>query len=323
VSRWTLALFVLAGCEAFGNKGATGGAGDVAESGTRQGSAGGFSATMSSELAKAGIGGPVSAAPPSPGPSVLPIEPADSAGSATGATSAETTVAGSADQASATGADATAVTGQPGDAVRASDAIADSKAADTQAASDAKATDARATDAKAAADSKPGPAGDGKLVAGAQAVGAVRAPATRSYVKPPAEIAAIKFDLEPNWERDMGEAATISLVVKVPSSNDARMFSVRYGYEDQAAPVDCDQYRKHLENTGAMKVTMNRQRGAACYIEGTDRGGVMAYRYLLTYGGKRLMCHGSLYKDPASAALGDLRDKVLQQAKKICETLAL
>ena len=63
--------------------------------------------------------------------------------------------------------------------------------------------------------------------------------------------------------------------------------------------------------------------GAACYIEGTDQGGMVAYRFLLTYGGKRLMCHGSLYKDKDSAALGDLRDKVLMQAKKICETLAL
>ena len=35
------------------------------------------------------------------------------------------------------------------------------------------------------------------------------------------------------------------------------------------------------------------------------------------------MCRGSLYKDAASTALGDLRDKVLMQAKKICETLAL
>jgi len=72
-----------------------------------------------------------------------------------------------------------------------------------------------------------------------------------------------------------------------------------------------------------MKVTRNRQKGGACYLEGTDQGGVVAFRMLLTYGGKRLMCHGSLYKDSASAALGDLRDKVLMQAKKICETLAL
>ena len=72
-----------------------------------------------------------------------------------------------------------------------------------------------------------------------------------------------------------------------------------------------------------MRVTLNRQRGAACYIEGTDQGGVVSYRYLLTYGGKRLSCHGSLYKDASATALGDLRDKVLMQAKKICETLTL
>jgi hypothetical protein len=147
--------------------------------------------------------------------------------------------------------------------------------------------------------------------------------ASRTYVKPPADVAAIKLDLEPNWERDVGEAGTFSLVVKVPKTNDTRVFSVRYGYEDDSAPIDCDQYRKFLEDRGSMKVTLNRQKGGACYIEGTDQAGVVAFRMLQTYGGKRLLCHGSLYKDPASAALGDLRDKVLMQAKKICETLAL
>jgi hypothetical protein len=141
-------------------------------------------------------------------------------------------------------------------------------------------------------------------------------------VKPSAELAAIKFDLEPNWDRDLGEAGTFSLVVKVPNTNEQRVFSVRYGYEDQSAPPDCDGYRKFLDDKKVMTVTLNRQRGAACYIEG-NQGGVAVFRYLLTYGGKRLMCSGSLYKDPASASLGDLRDKVLMQAKKICETLAL
>jgi hypothetical protein len=144
----------------------------------------------------------------------------------------------------------------------------------------------------------------------------------RTPVKPSAELAAIKFDLEPNWDRDLGEAGTFSLVVKVPNTNDQRVFSVHYGYEDQAAPPDCDGYRKFLDDKKVMTVTLNRQRGAACYIEG-NQGGVAVFRYLLTYGGKRLMCSGSLYKDPASASLGDLRDKVLMQAKKICETLAL
>jgi hypothetical protein len=142
-------------------------------------------------------------------------------------------------------------------------------------------------------------------------------------VKPAPDVAAIKFELEPNWERDMGEAGTFSLVVKIPNTEDTRVFMVRYGYEDAAAPIDCDLYRKYLEDRGSMKVSLNRQSGGACYIEGTDQGGVIAYRFLVNYGGKRLMCHGSLYKDQASAALGDLRDKVLIQAKKICETLAL
>jgi hypothetical protein len=157
----------------------------------------------------------------------------------------------------------------------------------------------------------------------AKAVGAVAAPASRGYVKPSADVAAIKLDLEPNWDRDMGEAGTFSLVVKLPGTDDTRLFMVKYGYEDQNAPKDCEAYKKFLEEQGMMKVSLNRQRGAACYIEGTDQGGSLAYRYLITYGGKRLMCHGSLYKDAASSALGDLRDKVLMQAKKICETLAL
>jgi hypothetical protein len=321
VSRWTVTALLacaLAACEAIGDKGTAAG-GDVAESGTRQGSAGGFSATMSSELAKAGIGEPVIATPPASRPSVQPIEPAGSAD-----TGAGPALAGAADAAAA---DANAKDVRPSEGAEPGDgrmATAANAMEDTKAAANATAADlTAAADAKAATNAQVTATDSKSSTSTVQAVGAVQAPATRSYVKPPADIAAIKFDLEPNWERDMGEAATISLVVKVPATNDARLFSVRYGYEDQAAPADCDQYRKYLEDKGAMKVTMNRQRGAACYVEGADRGGAMAFRYLLTYGGKRLMCHGSLYKDPASAALGDLRDKVLQQAKKICETLAL
>lgn len=130
------------------------------------------------------------------------------------------------------------------------------------------------------------------------------------------------MDLEPNWDRDYGEAGTFSLVLKIPNTETTRVFSVRYGYDDPAAPVDCDQYRKFLEDKKVMTVTLNRQRGGACYIEGTTAGAA-SFRYLVNYGGKRLMCSGSLYKDAASASLGDLRDKVLMQAKKICETLAL
>ena len=142
--------------------------------------------------------------------------------------------------------------------------------------------------------------------------------ANRVHVKPSPDLAAIKFDLEPNWDRDYGEAGTFSLVVKVPNTEEQRVFSVRYGYDDQSAPVDCDQYRKFLEDKKVMAPKLNRQRGGACYVESDSM-----FRYLVNYGGKRLMCTGSLYKDAASSALGDLRDKVMMQAKKICETLAL
>ena len=63
---------------------------------------------------------------------------------------------------------------------------------------------------------------------------------------------------------------------------------------------------------------MNRQRGGACYVESDSM-----FRYLVNYGGKHLICYGSLYKDAASSQLGDLRDKVVMAAKKICETMSL
>ena len=43
----------------------------------------------------------------------------------------------------------------------------------------------------------------------------------------------------------------------------------------------------------------------------------------MLYGGKHLICYGSLYKDAESSKLGDDRDQTLIQAKQICETLAL
>ena len=72
-----------------------------------------------------------------------------------------------------------------------------------------------------------------------------------------------------------------------------------------------------------LTVDLNRQRGSAWYLQGTDGTGAPAFRYLVNYGGKKLVCGGLLYKDAASNQLGDLRDKVIIQAKEICETLAL
>jgi hypothetical protein len=146
----------------------------------------------------------------------------------------------------------------------------------------------------------------------------------RGHVEPGPALGAIKLDLEPNWDRDFESAGTISFVLKVPGSSDQRVFLFHYGYDLPTAPAERELYKKFLAEQKQLDVTLDRQRGAAWYLEGTDTDGNPAFRMLVTYGGKRLVCSGSLYKDRASTALGpDLRDKVVNTAKKICETLAL
>jgi hypothetical protein len=144
------------------------------------------------------------------------------------------------------------------------------------------------------------------------------------HVTPPPELAAIKLDMEPNWDRDYATAGTISFVLRVPSSSDTRLFSFTYGYDYPGAPNDRDAYKKFLSDHRVLDVTLDRQKGAAWYLEGNDAAGQPAFRYLVLYGGKRLVCFGSLYKTREATALGpDLRDKVVSTAKKICETIAL
>jgi hypothetical protein len=144
------------------------------------------------------------------------------------------------------------------------------------------------------------------------------------HINPPAEVAAIKLDMEPNWDRDFETAGTISFVLRVPSSSETRVFSFNYGYDFPGAPNDRDAYKKFLADRRVLDVTLDRQKGAAWYLEGNDDGGQPAFRYLVLYGGKRLVCYGSLYKTREATALGpDLRDKVVSAAKKICETIAL
>ncbi|HEX7699965.1 MAG TPA: hypothetical protein VF403_04570, partial [Kofleriaceae bacterium] len=147
----------------------------------------------------------------------------------------------------------------------------------------------------------------------------------RAHVEPGSALGAIKMDMEPNWDRDYETAGTISFVLKVPNSTDTRVFNFHYGYDVIGAPTDRDAYKKYLADQKVLNVTLDRQRGAAWYLEGTDGAtNNPAFRMEVTYGGKRLVCYGSLYKDKESTAFGpDLRDKVVNAAKKICETLAL
>jgi hypothetical protein len=150
------------------------------------------------------------------------------------------------------------------------------------------------------------------------------APEPHGPVKLSAELAAIKLSLLPNWDRDVDAAGTFQYVVRIKGSQATKTFSFHYGYEDSRAPADRDQYKKYLQDAKVLLGDIkDRQRGAAWFLEGTDASGLPAFRYLVLYGGKRLICYGSLYKDGDSSRLGDDRDQTVIQAKQICETLAL
>jgi hypothetical protein len=215
----------------------------------------------------------------------------------------------------------------------------DPKAGDPKA-GDPKAGDPKAGDPKAGSATKVDPKVDPKAgsavdpKAGSAAKPAISGPPPidaskpRVYVKPSADLAAIKLSLLPNWDRDYGEAGTISLVVKVPGTDQTRVFAFRYGYEDPKAPVDREAYKKWLAANNILKpppggAIVDRQRGGSWYLEGVDGSGAPVFRNIVVFSGRKLICGGSLYKDATSNQLGDIRDKTIIQAKEICQELGL
>jgi hypothetical protein len=111
--------------------------------------------------------------------------------------------------------------------------------------------------------------------------------------------------------------------VRIKGTQSTKTFSFHYGYDSARAPADRDQYKKFLQDSKIMVGEIkDRQRGSAWFLEGNDGSGP-AFRYVVLYGGKRLICYGSMYKDADSNRLGDDRDQTVIQAKQICETLAL
>jgi len=146
----------------------------------------------------------------------------------------------------------------------------------------------------------------------------------RGPVRVASELAEIKLSLLPNWDRDVDEAGTFQYVVRIKGTQATKTFMFRYGYDDPRAPVDREQYKKFLHDTKILAGEIkDRQRGAAWFLEGIDATGLPAFRFVVLYGGKRLVCYGSAYKDADSNRLGDDRDQTVIQAKQICETLAL
>jgi hypothetical protein len=162
---------------------------------------------------------------------------------------------------------------------------------------------------------------DGGLAVTKADAGAVVAPRPAQV---PAELKAIKLALDaPNWERDVDSPGSFQLLVHDRNSGSDNVFVFRYGYEDAKAPMDRDAYKKWLGDQKHLVVEVDRQGGAAWYLQGKDGGGSPAFLYASTFGGRRLICGGSLYKDAESSKLGEVRDEVIKQAKKICESMTL
>ena len=306
MTRWLVTASMIAfavGCDSGGDANDT--KPTTSGSAIQKGSAGGFSASLSADLAKSGSGSAGSDAKAGSG--------SDAKGS-----DAKVAMAGS----DAKGSDA------KGSDTKVAMAGSDAKGSDTKVAmagsdakgSDAKGSDAKGSNAKGSDTAKPAMAGSDAKGSNAGSAAAVKVDAPHPPpVTPPAELAAIKLNMEPNWDRDSGEAGTISLQVK----GSQKVFVFRYGMDDPKAPGDRDQYKKWLGDQHLLSVTLDRQRGAAWYLEGTNGDGAPAFRYLVNYGGKHLICGGLLYKDPESNKLGDIRDRVIIQAKQICESMTL
>ncbi len=182
-----------------------------------------------------------------------------------------------------------------------------------------KPADTKPADTKPA-DTKPADPKTGSASGTAPKIDGMSTTPSKGPVNTPAELKAINISLLPNWERDVAAAGTISLAVKIPGKTDIATFLFRYGIEDAKAPADRDAYKKWLADNKIFVSKDDRQKGAAWYLEGTDGTGKAAFRMVVIYGGKKLICFGSLYKD---SGLGDLRDQTVIQAKQICETLTL
>ncbi len=278
---------------------------------TKPGSGSGFSADLAREL---GSGGSAPAAGSAGPPKVVGGDPLKVGNVAPRAGSDAVAMAGNAaqpDPALKAGAEA---------AKRGGEAMATTESAAKPDPAAKPGGDAAAMTGRAA---KPDPAA-APPNAGTPASAPGTPPAAHGPVKVPADLAAIKLSLLPNWDRDIDEAGTFQYVVRVKGTQSTKTFSFHYGYDDPRAPNDRDQYKKYLQDAKLlMGEIKDRQRGAAWFLEGTDASGLPAFRYLVLYGGKHLICYGSLYKDADGSRLGDDRDQTVIQAKQICETLAL
>lgn len=319
---------------------------EVETSGPAKGSAGGFSASLSAEMGGSGSAGSeaagsgLSRTASGNAPKTETTEPAAGSGAGSAMTKTESAAGGG----SGSGMTKTEPAAGSGAATKTEPASGSGSAASAAKTEPAKAGSGSGSAMVAKTEpvktelvktepvkTEPAKAGSGAGSAMAAKTEPVKAPpagsgsgsAAAAKVEPPKpviamtpELRAVKLSLLANWDRDVVAPGTISLFDK----NSNTTFSFHYGYEVSTAPADRDAYKKYLADNKILTARIDRQSGAAWYLEGTDGAGRGVFRIVVTYGGKKLICYGSTYKE---SPLGDLRDTVVNDAKKICETIQL
>lgn len=125
----------------------------------------------------------------------------------------------------------------------------------------------------------------------------------------------IKFEKLPDgWEAGAGKLDTFEAVNDSKFPVDNASFVFEYAVDPKDMPTDPKEYAAVLDK-GGFKVTKNEKTANGHYYESED-----AFRYVVIAGDKRLHCGGPLYKSDDYNKIPAVRDKVVAEAKRICQT---
>ncbi len=133
----------------------------------------------------------------------------------------------------------------------------------------------------------------------------------------------IKFDnLTGGWQAGDGKLDTFEAVNESEFPVDNATFVFEYGLDSKDLPADPKEYAAVLEKSGVMEKIVKQEKTANGHYYESAHG----FRYVINAGDKRIHCGGPLYNDDAHKdyeKIPKVRDKVVAEAKKICQTAKL
>lgn len=125
----------------------------------------------------------------------------------------------------------------------------------------------------------------------------------------------ITFDKLPDtWQASGGQLDTYEAVNESKFPVDNASFIFEYGLDAADMPADPKAYAAVLDKAG-MKVIKFEKTPNGHYFESDD-----AFRYVIVAGDRRIHCGGSLYKNDDYDKIPKIRDRVVGEAKRICQT---